>query len=70
MAVVVVVVAVCLFLCVTVCCLNVIVCLCVMSNDSGDELNLRHLHHRETQRRCMITRTSKTAGTAPAAPPN
>ena len=39
-----------------------------MSTDSGDELNLRHPHCRETLRRCMITRTSTTAGTAPAAP--
>ena len=32
-----------------------------MSTDSGNKLNLRHLHCRETQRRCMITATSITA---------
>ena len=31
-----------------------------MSTDSGDKLNLRHLHCRETHRRCMITKTSIT----------
>ena len=31
-----------------------------MSTDSGDELNLRHLHCRETTCRCMNTATSTT----------
>ena len=39
-----------------------------MSANSSDELNLRTYTVRETTCRCMITATSKTAGTAPATP--
>ena len=35
-----------------------------------DEQNLRHFHCSREQRRCMITGTSTTARTAPAAPPS
>ena len=33
------------------------------------DLNLRHLHCSRTPRRCLVTGTSTTAGTAPATPP-